>query len=344
MISTKLYKNSNKEGRFTFLNKQMARLSVIIPVYNTLSTIERCIRSVLSQNLTDMEVILVDDGSTDGSSDMCDRLASAHDCIRVIHRENGGLSAARNTGIEASSGTCLSFIDSDDEFSPSTLSANLEWLESNPGTDLIEFPVNVHYGSSDSYVLSFKPETVQGEDVFRHWVNGNGYDHCYAWNKIYRRKLFDDIRFPQGESFEDAAVCPKIIGKCRSIRYSDKGCYLYYRNEGGITNRYRFRNQEPLFRHHINLLRQITDENHQAAARMRLWNRCLNLLTDLYRCQDARKTYLIGKSSVLSGLKPGFTAIFRSGLSSRQKLKSISAYVFGVRFVCSLLGRKKYPI
>ena len=338
MIFTKLYKNSNKAGCFTFLNKQMARLSVIIPVYNTLSTLERCIRSVLSQKVTDMEVILVDDGSTDGSSAMCDTLASTHGSLRVIHRKNGGLSAARNTGIEASSGTWLSFIDSDDELSPDTLSANLEWLESNPGTDMIEFPVNVHYGSSYSYVLSFNPETVEGGDVFRHWIDNDGYDHCYAWNKIYRRELFDNIRFPQGESFEDAAICPKIIGKCRSIHYSDKGCYLYYRNQGGITN------QEPLFRHHINLLRQITDDNHQAAARMRLWNRCLNLLADLYRCQDARKTYLSGKSSALYGLRPGFTYIFRSGLSSRQQIKCISAYLLGVRFVCSLLGRKKYPI
>ena len=344
MIFTKLYKNSNKAGCFTFLNIQMARLSVIIPVYNTLSSLERCIRSVLSQKVTDMEVILVDDGSDDGSSSLCDAMASAYSQVHVIHRENGGLSAARNTGIEASSGTWLSFIDSDDEFSPDTLSANLEWLESNPGTDLIEFPVNVHYGSPYSYVLSFKPETVEGGKIFRHWIDSNGYDHCYACNKIYRRELFENIRFPQGESFEDAAVCPRIIEKCRSIRYSDKGCYLYYRNEGGITSRYHFRNQEPLFRHHINLLRHITDENHQAAARMRLWNRCLNLLTDLYRCQDARKTYLKGKSRALNKLKPGFTFIFRSGLSSVQKLKSVSAYMLGVRFVCSLLGTKKYPI
>lgn len=326
------------------MNMQMARLSVVIPVYNTLSTLERCVRSVLSQNMTDIEIILVDDGSTDGSSAMCDTLASAYPSIRAIHRENGGLSAARNTGIEASTGTWLSFIDSDDAFSPGTLSANLEWLESNPGTDMIEFPVNVHYGSSDSYVLSFNPETVEGADVFRHWIDNNGYDHCYAWNKIYRRELFDSIRFPRGESFEDAAICPMIIDKCRSIRYSDKGCYLYYRNEGGITNRYRFSNQEPLFRHHINLLRRITDENHRPAARMRLWSRCLNLLTDLYRCQDAGKACLKGKSSDLSGLSPGFTDIFRSGLSSRQIIKCISAYLFGVRLVCTLLGRKKYPI
>lgn len=344
MILTKLYKNSNKAGCFTFLNKQMARLSVIIPVYNTLSTLERCIRSVLSQKVTDMEVILVDDGSTDGSSAMCDTLASTHGSLRVIHKNNGGLSSARNTGIEASSGTWLTFVDSDDELSPDTLSSNMEWIESHPETDMLEYPVTVHYGSADSYTLSFKTETVEDGDVFRHWIKNDGYDHCYAWNKIFRRELFDNIRFPQGESFEDAAICPKIIGKCRSIRYSDKGCYLYFRNQGGITNRYRFRNQEPLFRHHINLLRQITDDNHQAAARMRLWSRCLNLLTDLYRCQDARKAYLLGKSSALSKLKPGFTYIFRSGLSSRQQIKCISAYLLGVRFVCSLLGKKKYPI
>ena len=82
----------------------MASLSVIIPVFNSLSTLRRCVESVLSQDVADMEVILVDDGSTDGSSSLCDTLAAGHDLIRVIHRPNGGLSAARNTGIESASG------------------------------------------------------------------------------------------------------------------------------------------------------------------------------------------------------------------------------------------------
>lgn len=320
----------------------MALLSVIIPVYNSISTLERCVNSVLSQETDNTEVILVDDGSNDGSPDLCDRLAAKHSCIQVIHRENGGLSAARNTGIEASSGKWLSFVDSDDELSPDTLSANLEWLESHSGIDLLEFPVNVHYNSPDSFLLSFKPETITDGQVFRHWIESQGYNHCYACNKIYRRELFDSIRFPNGESFEDAAVCPAIIRNCKSMRYSDSGCYLYYCTEGGITNHYSFNTQEPLFRHNIDLLQEIRKQHFDEPHMTRLWNVCLNLLICLNRCKDADSTYIGSRASELDSAKPGPAKILHSGISHRQMIKALSAWFLGVDAVCRMLGRKKY--
>ncbi|MBR5936501.1 MAG: glycosyltransferase [Bacteroidaceae bacterium] len=320
----------------------MEKLSVIIPVYNSDFTLERCVNSVLSQNLDNVEIILVDDGSKDICAALCDSLASEHQEIKVIHRVNGGLSAARNTGIEASTGKWLSFIDSDDEITPGTLSSNMEWLESNPGTDLLEFPVNVHYGSPDSFVLSFKPETVTGTRVFKHWVENEGYTHCYAWNKIYRRELFDSIRFPQGETFEDAAVCPGIISLCKSVRYSDKGCYLYYKSAGSITLNYTFKYQEPAFRNNLRLLNMITEQGLDEFCRTRLWNVCLNLLTDLYRCKDADAGNLSTNASILNSTRPGLTYILRNTLSFKQKTKAIAAWLFGVKSVCSVLGLKKY--
>ena len=342
MIITKLYKTCNKAGCFTFLSKQMARLSVIIPVYNTLSTLERCVRSVFLQNVTGVEVILVDDGSTDGSSAMCDALASANDSVRVIHRENGGLSAARNTGIEASSGTWLSFVDSDDELGQDTLSANLEWMEEHPETDMIEFPVIVHYGSQNSYTLSFEPETVTDGQVFRHWIRSGGYNHCYAWNKIYRRELFDDIRFPQGESFEDAAICPTIIQACKCVRYSDIGLYLYHESGSGITHGYRFKNQEPLFRHNFKLLELITGQGFEVTYRMKLWTLCLNLLTDLKRCMDPNLEYINRNSVTLGLLMPEPKSVFQSGLPFRQKVKVLASRILGVRTYIKIMGIKKY--
>lgn len=320
----------------------MATLSVIIPVYNSVSTLQRCVNSVLSSKTDDMEIILVDDGSNDGSHEMCDQLAQKHPSIRVIHRENGGLSAARNTGIEASSGEWLSFIDSDDEYTPDTLSSNLRWLESHPGIDMLEFPVNVHYSSSQSYILSFEPITVSNRMVFRHWIETQGYTHCYAWNKIYRRALFDTIRFPEGESFEDAAICPDIIQRCQAIRYSDKGCYLYYETQGSITNQYRFNVQEPLFRHNFNLLKTIVSQNFGEHSRTRLWNVCLNLLIDLKRCQAADYGYIRSNASELNSLKPGVKAIMHSGVNPKQKFKALFARFIGVRAVCSIMGIKKY--
>ena len=314
----------------------MAQLSVIVPVYNSSSTLERCVKSIIAQSVDDMEIILVDDGSTDGSSAMCDELASAHSGIRVIHRENGGLSAARNTGIEVSDGKWIAFVDSDDQLSPDTLDSNLDYALSRKDIDLVEFPVTVHYGTPGAYDIDFQPQAITGKQVFKHWIQTEGYMHCYAWNKIYRSSLFKTIRFPENENFEDAAVCPSIIRECRGIIYSDQGRYLYYSSRGSITLQYRFCNQEPLFRHNLELLQFITDQAFDIKSRAKLWNVCLNLLIDLSRCKDADKAYIKSHAAVLSSLKPDQTLKYAD--SFKQKLKAL----MGAKAACTLLSIKKY--
>lgn len=312
----------------------MATLSVIVPVFNTADTLERCVSSILSQQVDGLELILVDDGSTDSSPALCDRLSGADDRVRVIHRANGGLSAARNTGIDAATGTWIAFADSDDELAPDTLSANLELATDD--VDLVEFPVSVHYGAPNCYQLDFELRTVSGDYVFRHWIKSGGYNHCYAWNKIYRTTLFEGIRFPEGENFEDAAVCPSIIRRCRAVTYSDRGRYLYYSSGGGITMQYRFANQEPLFRHNLELLRQITANGFDNESLGRLWNVSLNLLVDLARCKDADKDYIAANAALLASLKPACARRYAGSL--KQGIKA----ALGPAAACKLLSIRKY--
>lgn len=312
----------------------MATLSVIVPVFNSADTLERCVSSILSQQVDGLELILVDDGSTDSSPALCDRLSGADDRVRVIHRANGGLSAARNTGIDAATGTWIAFADSDDELVPDTLSANLELATDD--VDLVEFPVSVHYGAPNSFELDFEPLTVSGNDVFSHWIKTGGYTHCYAWNKIYRSILFEGIRFPEGENFEDAAVCPSIIRKCRAVTYSDRGRYLYYSSGGGITRQYRFANQEPLFRHNLELLQFITANGFDNESLGRLWNVSLNLLVDLARCKDSDKDYIAANAAVLASLKPAGARRYAGSL--KQRIKA----ALGPTAACKLLSIRKY--
>ena len=312
----------------------MATLSVIVPVFNTADTLERCVSSILSQQVDGLELILVDDGSTDSSPALCDRLSGADDRVRVIHRANGGLSAARNTGIDAATGTWIAFADSDDELVPDTLSANLELATDD--VDLVEFPVSVHYGAPNCHELVFEPLTVSGDEVFSHWIKTGGYTHCYAWNKIYRSTLFEGIRFPEGENFEDAAVCPSIIRKCRAVTYSDRGRYLYYSSGGSITLQYRFANQEPLFRHNLELLQFITANGFDNESLGRLWNVSLNLLVDLARCKDAGKDYIAANAALLASLKPAGARRYAGSL--KQRIKA----VLGPAAACKLLSIRKY--
>lgn len=320
----------------------MTILSVIIPVYNSLTTLGRCVDSVLSQDVSGMEIILVDDGSSDGSSALCDSIAAEHESVRVIHRPNGGLSAARNSGIQAAKGIWISFVDSDDALAPGTLNGNLECATQRPDTDMVEFPVTVRYGSTDSYDFNFEPVITTGKQVFAYWIQNQGYNHCFACNKIFRAMLFNDIRFPENESFEDAAICPRIIRSCRSVRYSNIGRYLYYKSQGSITRTYRFSNQEPLLRHNISLLEEITGDGFGVQCRLLLWSICLNLLTDLNRCKDADTGYIKVQAARLESLKPRPAHIINSDLTFKQKLKVMAAYSIGTGRVCRILGVKKY--
>ena len=176
-------------------------LSVIVPVYQSASTLERCVRSITSCSCQDYELILVDDGSTDGGSGICDDIAANDHRVKVIHQQNRGLSAARNTGIDAANGDYLTFIDSDDEISQDALATNCQYMTIHKETDLIEYPVSVHHGSQRQYNLSFTERTVCDGNILSDWISSGGYTHSYAWNKIYRRDLFEDIRFPEGETF-----------------------------------------------------------------------------------------------------------------------------------------------
>ncbi|MCQ2065606.1 MAG: glycosyltransferase [Bacteroidaceae bacterium] len=318
----------------------MAELSVVIPVYESAATLQRCVDSVLAENIPGIEVILVDDGSTDGGGQLCDSLSSRPG-VTAIHRQNGGLSAARNTGTDAATGRWITFVDSDDEVAPGSLSDNLQWLEQNPETDMLEYPVMVHVGAPDCFTLHFEPHTVSGSDIYRRWIADRGYRHCYACNKIYRKSLFDGLRFPEGETFEDAAVCPLAIRRCSTVRYSDNGMYMYRSTPGSITRSYTFKGQEPLFRHNLKLLEDAAamDMPHSRAD---LWSICLNLLIDLHRCSGTDCAYTSNAASDLARLKPSCRQVISADMPFKAKLKTLFGITAGPAAVCRLLGRRKY--
>jgi len=199
-------------------------LSVIIPVYRTELTLQRCVESVLNQDVDDMEVILVDDGSPDNCPELCDEWAEKDNHIKVIHKTNGGLSDARNAGIDVATGDYITFVDSDDYLATNTYRALLEILATHPEYDLLEFP-------SSKYDLTDTVYTQMNEYLLK----GEAYRHSYACTKIYRRSLFDSVRFPVGRVFEDIYILPSILEHCHIIATSHRGFYHYIQHAGGIT-------------------------------------------------------------------------------------------------------------
>ena len=131
------------------------QISVVIPVYNMLHTLDRCVESVLKQTFDNMEVLLVDDGSTDGSAQQCDAWAEKDSRITVLHQPNGGLSKARNTGIAHAKGDFLAFVDADDAIAPNTFRAAADAFAQHPQCNIVEFPVLKGWLSQHEQLLTF---------------------------------------------------------------------------------------------------------------------------------------------------------------------------------------------
>lgn len=206
------------------------KLSVIVPVYNVHQWLRHCLQSLLEQGLAnDYEVILVNDASRDNSQGICSEWCSEHPQFRLInHTENRGLSEARNTGIAEAKGEYITFVDSDDFLAPDTLKCALEDIAD---ADVLEYPVMVNHLAKDAY--KWVPD--EGEVDFRFWMTRQGQNHCYACNKIYRRELWDGVKFPRGKFIEDMLTVPFVLRKARKIRLSARGLYYYCARTGSIS-------------------------------------------------------------------------------------------------------------
>lgn len=234
------------------------KLSIIIPVYRSEATLERCIKSVLCQSFTDYELLLVDDGSDDRCAELCDQFTAQHTAIQVIHKAHEGLSETRNAGLDKAQGEYVTFIDSDDTIGKNTLEPLMYDLLQHPDIDLLEYPVYERYGHPQrQHRLTFQPETFS--NPVQYWLQTNGYEHTYAWNKIYRRSLFDKVRFPKGMVFEDSYLLPRLIGLLPlsdknnefqhiKLRVTNLGTYFYHWNENGITNQATLEDIQQLWR------------------------------------------------------------------------------------------------
>lgn len=212
-------------------------LSVIIPVYNVEKYLRKCVDSVLAQDIADMEVILIDDGSPDNSGAICDDYAEKDTRVKVIHKKNEGLSSARNAGLDIARGKYITFVDSDDYVLPNTYRPNLDYMENHPKVDCLQFPIV--YDEKIKYARIFKQHnkdrTFIGEEVFLHWWSGKDINH-FVWNKIYKREMWKDSRFASGAFIEDAMIVPYLVQRCQRLHISLKGGYFYRYTEGSLLN------------------------------------------------------------------------------------------------------------
>ena len=204
----------------------MLKISVIVPVYNSEVYLYRCIDSILAQNFLDFELLLIDDGSTDGSSAICDEYAAKDSRVRVFHKENGGVTSARALGVNKSKGEWLAFVDADDELYPFSLETLVDNI--SPNFDIIISAIsNEAVMSGDEFIKATLLWQIQAS----------------VWGRLYRRTLFDRTTFDVSRDLivgEDAFMNLRVGANCRCAKCIQQDVYLYNQNPNSITNTRKF--------------------------------------------------------------------------------------------------------
>lgn len=220
----------------------MVKISIIVPIYRVEQYLRKCVDSLLNQDIpsSEYEIILVDDGSPDTCPQICDEYVAAHENIRVVHRENGGLSAARNSGIEVAQGEYIMFVDSDDYIEPNVLKG-LQLQVERDNLDVLRYRlqyVNPQYEVYNPY----KSDSFKGNDYSEvptdgvSFLNSRMNTQCYAWQFILKRELLDGCIFTPGIYFEDTDWTPRMLRKANRVASTDTVVYNYLVREGSITN------------------------------------------------------------------------------------------------------------
>lgn len=214
----------------------MPSISIIVPVYNLQDYLPKCLNSILAQTFTDFEAILVNDGSTDGSGCICAEFAGRDSRFIVVEKANGGLSSAKNAGIEMAKGQYIGFVDADDYISPDMY----EFLYNNLiGYDADISICSFYRADQNGNLHNYRPagiiKCMEKNEAIKTLL-GRRYFENYCCDKLFRKALFDGIRFPEGQNYEDVAVMYKLFDKCSRVIYHSEPKYFYAIRSGSIVN------------------------------------------------------------------------------------------------------------
>ena len=212
------------------------KISVVVPAYNVEKYIEKCVDSIIGQTFADIEIILVDDGSRDKTGKICDGLALKDERVTVIHKQNGGLSDARNTGINAANGEFICFIDGDDYIHPQYCEMLLNLITTNNADISV-----CGFKKVEGYNIEFENKELHETNIFdksaamQELITGEKFMN-YAWNKLYRKSLFYNVSYPVGRNWEDLGTTYKLFEEAKKVVYNCSELYFYVQRTNSITS------------------------------------------------------------------------------------------------------------
>ncbi len=312
-------------------------ISIIVPVYNVEKYLGKCIESIMAQTYENIEILLVDDGATDTSGAICDAYAEKDARIRVIHKANGGLSDARNRGIEEAKGELLGFIDSDDYIDADMFEVLYRTMAKYDADMSMCGVYELYEGQKVEQVSEIKDFCTDAEGAMKIVMDGM-INYAYAVNKLYKRELFNEVRYPVGKIIEDAFVILFLLDKTSKVALTNEKKYYYFHRENSITsNSFRQKHFDCIEAHENNY--KFICEKHpslEKTARMRLyWSRFFVLDKMLLLDGVKKEDYMPLVRYIRGGV--GYI-VFESILSKSRKIATL-VLLFSVRAYKALLVR-----
>lgn len=323
------------------------RVSIIIPVFNVSSYIVEALNSAIHQTYKNLEIIVIDDGSTDGSERICDEYAKSDTRVKVIHQENMGLSAARNTGLDVMTGEAVAFLDSDDALASDYVEAMVKAMNSEAASIVVcRFTIHrtmnqMKSCEQDKVYPTVKNGILDRNDALRALVDGT--INPGVWNKLYRKELWGKVRFPVGHVYENVDTSFRVFDRCDKTVVLDRPLYLYRKRLGAITENPSRKNIEDwlLARSHFeayiiaNIPEIFNEEDIKRFYRSRL-NQMISFYCELSCSKEAGETEWLNNFKKQIIKTASMADIEKSGLFTRVGFQMI-------RFCPSLL-KKIYPV
>lgn len=211
-------------------------ISVIIPVYNVEKYLKKCVKSICRQTYSDLEIILVNDGSTDESALICERLKEEDKRICVIHKENEGAAGARNTGLEAAKGTYIIFVDADDFVDEKYLESMYMAVDEEDIEAVVCSYQKLQDGKKQEEVILVN-QKIEGKSVIPYFFDEKSEAWDVPWNKLYKKSLFETIKYPLGRLNEDEATIYRVLYEAKAIKIIDACLYYYVIRNGSASKR-----------------------------------------------------------------------------------------------------------
>ena len=319
-------------------------ISVVVPVYNVEGYLDQCLESIVAQSYRHLEILVVDDGSTDGSGDKCDRWAERDERIRVIHQPNGGLSAARNTALDAMSGEWVIMVDSDDVLHPDAAATLLDAIQREQADIVIGDHIIVNGDESPQWPTATSSEekhTYSQSEALMEVFYQRGLTHS-AWARIYRASLFEKIRYPVGMLYEDLAIIYPLLKKCDKVVKIGQVVYGYRQRENSILDSFSPRRADVLkICEELEYNTLLYDDQYFKPVRSRLLSAYFNIL--LLSSKDKSHDHKKLQDRCWTGIKRlRRECLFNPQVRLKNKLGILASYP-GRYFLCSVIGHDYQP-